>query len=122
MKHMRIIRVEIPGETLCPHILLVLGPWPGLLQIENPPSKNNNYKMKNQGGRHQIKFATKCHAQVFFLIFIIQHVIFIILHFLNPHTPSKKIVCYKMVALSTPMEPCFTSKMAQVVAPRPLNL
>ena len=41
---------------------------------------------------------------------------------INPHTPSKKLVCYKMVAPRTLLEPCFTSKMAQVVAPRPLNL
>ena len=31
---------------------------------------------------------------------------------INPHTPSKKLVCYNMVALSTLLEPCFTSKMA----------
>ena len=31
---------------------------------------------------------------------------------INPHTPSKKLVCYKMRALRSLLEPCFTSKMA----------
>ena len=40
------------GDLVPPHFVSTdLGPWPGLLQIENPPSKSNNYKMKNQGGK-----------------------------------------------------------------------
>ena len=73
-----------------PHFVSTdLGPWPGLLQIENPPSKSNNYKMKNQGGRHQHKLATKCHAQGLYFVFIIQHVIY---SFVAGHFVATKLV------------------------------
>ena len=73
-----------------PHFVSTdLGPWPGLLQIENPPSKSNNYKMKNQGGKYQHKLATKCHAQGLFFILIIQHVIY---SFVADHSVATKLV------------------------------
>ena len=45
--------------------------------------------MKNQGGRHQHKLATKCHAQGLFFIFIIQHVIY---SFVAGHFVATKLV------------------------------
>ena len=52
------------GAPVPPHFISTnLGPYPGLLQNEQPPSKTPNYKMKTRVQGHQHRFATKCHAQ-----------------------------------------------------------
>ena len=85
------IRVEIPGETLCPHILLVQTSGLGLVcyKLKIHPQKATTTKWKTRGGRHQHKLATKCHAQGLFLIFIIQHVIY---SFVAGHFVATKLV------------------------------
>ena len=75
------IRVEIPGETLCPHILLVQTSGLGLVcyKLKIHPQKATTTKWKTREGRHQHKLATKCHAQGLFL---------------NLHHPTVNPTCY----------------------------
>ena len=86
-----IIRVEIPGETLCPDILLVQTSGLGLVcyKLKIHLQKATTTKWKTRGGRHQHKLATKCHVQGFFFIFIIQHVIYT---FVAGHFVATKLV------------------------------
>ena len=60
-----------------PHFISTdLGPYPGSLQNENPPSKKT--QLQNEKTRvqvHQHRLATKCYAQGLFLNFEIQHVV-----------------------------------------------
>jgi hypothetical protein len=40
----------------------------------------------------------------------------------NPNNAFKKLLCYKMIAVSTFLKPCFTDKLDYIVGPRPINL
>ena len=87
------IRVEIPGETLCPHILLVQTSGLGMVcyKLKIHLQKATTTKWKTRGGWHQHKLATKCHAQGFFC----QHVIysFVAGHFVATKLQRSKTGC-----------------------------
>ena len=88
---MYVIRVEIPGGTLCPPILLVQTSGVDLVcyKLKIHPQKATTTTWKTRGGKYQHKLATKCHAQGLFFILIIQHVVY---SFVADHSVATKLV------------------------------